>query len=383
MLAVEQTVRRVQTYPGGATLLKLALLAFIAALGIGTALGFDIHHLESQAWLYGIGLSFVVTGVYLGMSQIDLRDMRTHWLFLVLALGGGVVLKYAIIAASTFGLSGDQRFLVLAMLMVAIDPLAVSVATKSRQMGDGAKTILNVWAAGDDPLTYLLATPTLLIALWATDQQLERMPRGGDWLTMLPFALVMAGFGLWMAFRHKLTVRMQEALATPEESSSRMLWLVTASLGVSQSLTSLAAAAGLFLRFKFIDRYVGHLSNTILAAATFLLGLLLADGFDWRLGLLLGVFVFFSQFVAAWVVMLLVKIIKRKDVTYGHLPVRDVWLIALGQQNGITAIVLLLSMEPFVDGAVAIGASAIVFTNLIYFLANALFDRIDAQRSRK
>ena len=50
--------------------------------------------------------------------------------------------------------------------------------------------------------------------------------------------------------------------------------------------------------------------------------------------------------------------------------------LALGQQNGLTAIILALLLEPNFPGTIAVVAPAIIVVNLLHALCNGLYDRI-------
>jgi hypothetical protein len=50
--------------------------------------------------------------------------------------------------------------------------------------------------------------------------------------------------------------------------------------------------------------------------------------------------------------------------------------LALGQQNGLTAIILALLLEPNFPGTIAVVAPAIIVVNLLHALCNGLYDRV-------
>jgi hypothetical protein len=89
---------------------------------------------------------------------------------------------------------------------------------------------------------------------------------------------------------------------------------------------------------------------------------LLIDGVQiWR-GISLGIAAFAAQIVAAAL------------LTIG-MPRPDRWHLAFAQQNGITAIILALTLQIQFDGVVAVVAPAIITANLIHAAANRLVDR--------
>ncbi|NUR64455.1 MAG: hypothetical protein HOQ47_01735, partial [Streptomyces sp.] len=61
-------------------------------------------------------------------------------------------------------------------------------------------------------------------------------------------------------------------------------------------------------------------------------------------------------------------------------PARDRVSLSLSQQNGITAIILALLLEPALPQAVAVIAPAILVVNLLHLGSNALRDRVRLTR---
>ncbi|MFD0598764.1 hypothetical protein ACFQZ4_46070 [Catellatospora coxensis] len=90
--------------------------------------------------------------------------------------------------------------------------------------------------------------------------------------------------------------------------------------------------------------------------------MLLIDGIAIAEGISLGVAAFAAQTVAAWL------------LTRG-MPRNDRWHLAAAQQNGITAIILALTLQIQFDGVVAVVAPAIITANLLHTAANHLLDR--------
>jgi hypothetical protein len=140
---------------------------------------------------------------------------------------------------------------------------------------------------------------------------------------------------------------------------------------------STAALVSLAFRPAWLGGKLGELlTSTALYGATFLLGVLLAEGVDWRGGLVLGITTYASQMVVAWLVVWLSALITPVGKKQNAFSPREVWHLALAQQNGITAIVLALVLQPMVPIAVATISLAIVVVNLTQFCANWLFDTV-------
>ena len=145
----------------------------------------------------------------------------------------------------------------------------------------------------------------------------------------------------------------------------------------------LAAIFSLFVRPSWLSGRLGDLlTKTALYGATFLLGMLLSGGVDVVGGLVLGAATYLSQVIVAWgVVALGVWLTPTKDNEKAdRFSVRDVWHLALAQQNGITAIVLALVLQPSIPIAVSAISLAIVVVNIANFIFNEAFDRLAVPR---
>jgi hypothetical protein len=146
-----------------------------------------------------------------------------------------------------------------------------------------------------------------------------------------------------------------------------------AALGVAGSLMLGIAIVGLFFRpYAHWKRTAENILLYALLVATGALGIVLAGTADMITaatvlkGVLLGCAAFGAQMVAGW---LLSRKRNRLDRLY----------LALSQQNGLTAIVLALALEPDFPGAVAVIAPAIVVTNVLYALGSRYVGTVEAR----
>jgi hypothetical protein len=103
-------------------------------------------------------------------------------------------------------------------------------------------------------------------------------------------------------------------------------------------------------------------THTAFWTAAAALGLILAEGVRIVPGVVLGLAAFGSQVVVG-------TLINWRS------PREDRIDLALGHQNGITAIILALLLEPWFPGTVAVVAPAIVVVNLAHTVSNAVWDR--------
>jgi hypothetical protein len=167
-------------------------------------------------------------------------------------------------------------------------------------------------------------------------------------------ALVAVAGGLWFLVR-----RWRGRLA---DVTGAVLVAGMLVLAASYTLMLGIAVVGLFFRPEFLGRWVPHVTKAAYAVAAFLLGMLLVGGVGLGYGVVLGAAAFAAHAVVA-------AVLTRR------LPRTDRVLLSLGQQNGVTAIVLALSLEPAFPRAPGIVAPAIVTVNLLHFLANSAVGR--------
>ena len=326
--------------------LLLGLLAAGWTVGLGTG-----EVAGSDAFLF-LTMLLLAVGLYGSTSDISLREAREHLGLLSLAVTVGVVAKAALIAGVLWLTLDDPAYLVLAVTVAQVDPLSVAALRDSSRMSPRAKTILSVWASFDDPVTVLLTAFT--VPLVTDGEGLGGSASGYASQLGWSAALVAGAGALWWCGR-----RRRGRLA---DAAGAVLVVGMLVLAASYTLMLGIAVVGLFFRPAFLGRWVGAVTQGAYAVAAFLLGMLLVEGVSLWYGLVLGASAFAAHAVVASV---LTRRLSRTDRV----------LLALGQQNGVTAIVLALSLEPAFPRAPAIVAPAIVTVNLLHFAANSVAGR--------
>lgn len=327
----------------------LPRLIGFAAIGllIAAVAGLDGGDIDrTSAYRYGTALLLAV-GLYGSTYGIDVGELRRDRKIVVLAVTVGVLVKAALIGASLALAFQDPLFLLLGVAVAQVDPLSVAALLGDARMSPRAKSILAAWASFDDPLTVLLAVYAVALVSTSDSSALDGVATyAGDLALNLLFAA--AAYLLWrLVHRHR-------ALALVGLG-------VLLAVAVWQFLMLGLAIAGLFYRPR-LDRPVRYATNGALAAAAVLLGMLLIDGASPVRGVALGVAAFVAHMLVAWL------------ITRG-LPHADRVHLAFAQQNGITAIILALQLEADFNGVVAVVAPAILVTNTIFIVANAVVDR--------
>ncbi len=327
-------------------------------------------------------LSLLAVGLYGSTRDIDIEELRRNRRTVLLALSVGVTAKVVLIAGVMVLFFPEPSSVVLGVAVAQIDPLAVAAAQRRSRMSVSARAVLNAWAAFDDPVTVLLTVYLSMFALHSgASGAAFASPAAGfflDVLLNLAFAAVAlmtwwvtrrAGVHEWLASSSRQARFAQVGVAA--------LALGYAVLGVLQALMLGIALIGLFFRpYMTWRRVSAGIVAGALMVATAALGLVLAGSGDlltWSAlgkGVVLGVAAYAAQ-------MLTGGLLSRGRGRFDRL------YLALSQQNGLTAIVLALVLEPDFPGAVAVIAPAIVVTNGLYFLGGGLIRREEVREEKK
>jgi len=306
---------------------------------------------------YGKCISALLSvGLFASSYGISRRELRRNARVVLIAITFGVALKAGLVGAIMALAYGSTGFLLLGIAVAQIDPLSVAATLRHSGMSERAKSILSAWASFDDPVTILL----VYIGSF-TLPMTRQAPRGslgasaGSYLSQI--VLNAALIGVAAIAWYILAVFLHDRVGARSRYALQCLVLagllaVAAGYGLLIGIT----VCGLFFRppvTAAVDRVVGF----AFYAATFLLGLLLVEGVNIPAGMLLGVSVFAVQVLAALTIS-------------PGLPRADRVHLALGQQNGLTAIVLALVLQPYLPQAVGIIAIAILTTNVIHVYSN-------------
>lgn len=356
-------------------------VTLVAVGGVIATLLFGQEAVQDAPWFIIAAVALLCFGLYSAVAQIDKLEATRHWRIVVVAITFGVAAKYALIAGAMLLTTEDWRYSVIAMAVAQIDPLSVAALEDDGRMSDTVKTILAMWAAFDDPVTACI-TPIILAVMAA---KIGSPDASEGWQGLLvdlaPFAavLVLVG-GVSLCGRLYPRARTQlRMIAKHEGSQNGLLGTVLAS-SILGRIPSLAAILGWFARPKWLtEKRLTILTRIALFGATLLFGMVLADGVNLGEGALLGLYTYAAQGVVAWIVVPAAsRLLPKEERGHRRLMAREVWHLALGQMSGITAIVIALNLEVFIDGAVATIAMGIVVVNILHFCANWAFDRLES-----
>ncbi|WP_214411924.1 hypothetical protein [Sphaerisporangium fuscum] len=338
---------------------RLVAVLVVALAGLGVARLYDVGDLGAAPWyIWGVS-ALLAVGLYGSASGIPrdaVRDLHT----VVLAVTVGVMLKTALIAVVMYLASGSRpETMILGVAVAQIDPLSVAALVGRSRMSQRAKSLLLAWASFDDPITALLTIYLVTFTLGRGSG-----PTGGVSAYALDLALNLAFAGvvwaLWLLARRLV----------PPRANAFPTWFRVVAVLVLAGLVAVAAWRFLMLGIALVGLFyrpgISALAERVTTGAFFLatlaLGALLSGGVDLRLGVVLGVAAFAAQIVVG---TLIAWHLSRVDRVY----------LALGQQNGITAVILALALEPYLPYAVSVVAPAILTVNVLNIATNAAWDR--------
>lgn len=303
-------------------------------------------------------------GLYGSTRAIDLRHLRGDLRTVVLAVTVGVFLKAVLITAVMLAVFQDPAYLVLGVAVAQIDPLSVSALGESSRLSRRGRGLLLAWASFDDPITTLLTVYAAALALHFRDGPAAAQTGfGGSTFTVDLLGNLAVAAAAFLV--HRLVRR---AAPRWEFPAACLVLAAVFAVGTWQMWVLGVALAGLRVRPvlrtrpHLVDRILDRSVDAAFLLASVLLGVVLSLGVSPLPGLVLG--------AAAFAAHALVSLPLTRSQS-----APDKALLAFAQQNGITAIILALLLEPLFEGTVAVVAPAILVVNLLYLAANGLYAR--------
>ena len=341
-------------------------VALLAAAGAGWAAAelFRLDDVDSSGAYRFFVTALLGFGLYASTRGIEIAEFRTHLRTVVLAVTLGVLAKAAFIFGVLYLVYREPDHVVLAIALAQIDPLSVAAVRLKSRMSDSAKALLAAWASFDDPITVLLTAYFTAFALGAHDTVGSGLTSFGTslfWNAVL-VAVAYLAHRVWRARHTSSDAPRPWPIRWAVRTGLLLLLLAAGFLAVRYALLLALAFIGLFFRPN-LGRSLDGLTQVALYTATFAVGVVLVGGLNIGTGVVLGVAAYAAQVVVALV--LTIPKVWRGDRTR----------LALGQQNGLTAIILALLLEPNFPGTIAVVAPAIIVVNLLHALCNGLYDR--------
>lgn len=283
-------------------------------------------------------------GLYTSVSGIDLSTLGKYRKVAALVILFGVPVKILLIGAVMYLIQPSVISFLIAVTVAQIDPLSVATLLDNKaRMSKSAKTLLNVWASFDDPITVLVGFSVLLPLL--TNSQGASV---GNYL-----------LGLIVNIFPAIVVYLVQRYLKPGKFIEVALLILGLVWAVISGSFLFAAILGLFLR-PLPTQKLSQLVNIIYCCVTIAVGMSLNFyTLDLRIGVLLAIVTFF-------IVQPLVTVISVKGTLH------DVFRLSYAQQNGITAIIMALSFQVQGFDIIGIILPAVVAINLFNLALNAL-----------
>jgi hypothetical protein len=338
--------------------ITLALLGLAVSAILRSFTGMRPHLLTGSV-IYGKGISALLAiGLFASVYGISRRELRRNARVVLVAITFGVAFK-ALLTGGVMALAyGSAGYMLLGVAVAQIDPLSVAASLQDSGMSQRAKSVLSAWACFDDPVTVLLVIYLASVLLPGAERRHGALAVTGSGsfieLIGLNAALVATAGVAWYLF----AVRRDRCGLARRDIVLCLVLVALMAAAVNFGLLAGISVCGLFFRPP-VTELVSRVVNGAFYAATFLLGLLLAAGVNVLAGMLLGASVFLVQVLTGTIV--------------GHgMPRNDRVHLALGQQNGLTAIVLALALQPYLPSAVGIIAIAILVVNVLHISSNGI-----------
>jgi len=349
----------------------------------------DLSH--SSIYLYA-ATSMLAIGLYGSTYAISLPEARRSVHTVVAAVTVGVFAKSLVISGLMFVLFRQPIVLVLGVAVAQIDPLSVAALNSGSSMSARAKSILAAWASFDDPVTVLVTIYAAMFALRALGGRATAAfgvsTHDGvlGYLSNLGANLAFAGVvgTIWLlarsAGRRRWLASPQSASLPPAAATTRWSehdWRYRlaawqgAAIGILAVLAAIAvwrfwllglALVGRIFRPRVLAAWLERAVRAAFVLVAVVLGMFLAHGIDVVPGVVLGVAAFGAQ---ALVSVPLTRKLARNDRVK----------LALAQQNGVTAILLALLLQPMFPQSTAIVGPAILTVNVLHLAANSLWGR--------
>ena len=344
------------------------LYVFILA-GLALSAIFDFRGVQSQQWYLLTVAILLAAGLYSSTFGISLQHVRGHLGLILKAITIGVFLKALIIGSLLSWVLQNPFGFILGICVAQIDPLATAALMNHNRLSKPAQSILRAWSSFDDPMTVIMSLYAPIAISMVSGVQWQ--PIHG---TMQELGLIgyLAETGINLLFAAGIYILWRLMKRHSKATNYVVVGLVALGMyGLLIGALSIAvyyfwmlgiAVLGLFMRPP-IAKAVSYGVHWALGIAAVLLGVLLINGINLWVGVILG----FSAYVAQILVSFLLT---------NNLPIRDRLHLAFAQQNGITAIILSLLFESYYPGTVAIVAPAIIVINILYAVANKTLDII-------
>ncbi|MDA9129083.1 hypothetical protein N9J72_01235 [Candidatus Gracilibacteria bacterium] len=328
------------------------LLGFLLSYLSQRILNADITQLNYSYFSYTI----LAIGLYGGVYGISIEEFKKNKKIVLSAVTLGVLLKSIIIGGLLFLVTGNYLSFIFGVVVAQIDPVSVShllKGGKSKRLSTKGETVLRAWSSFDDPMTVLIALYFVLPILLGYTINSAITFNFTEYLFQILLNICLAGvvYGVYSLVKNLKIHKVFD------------LVLLVLSFAVSIYFGYMLAIAiiALFLRPN-IESVLNNAISFSFYSASILLGILLINGISIATGLFLALFCIISQVICSF---LLARNFSFQDKVY----------LALGQQNGITSIILAIIIFQYFPNIIGVIAPAIIVINILHYFLNTQADR--------
>lgn len=310
---------------------------------------FNITDISNSSWIVPISDISLAIGLYGSVYGIDLHKLNQNILVVFHAITVGVILKISIIGGVLWLYMDSPLAFLLASIIAQIDPLSTSALEKNKNLSKDGETILRAWSSFDDPIT-------IMISLWlAMFLYIDSAPNFSEVIlnSALTFYLnvfmAVIVYFLWKYLR-----------PLNRKFTCFSLLAISFFLAIYYELFLGLAIIALFVRPPLYGLEDKIIFMTLIVVSV-ILGLLLSNGVNLIIGIIIGVLTLLSHAIVAFFLT-------------ENMPVHDRFKLSIAHQSGITAISLSLYFMQYDSSIIEYTSVAIITINIGYIILNWITD---------
>jgi len=310
---------------------------------------FDIPDIKNSSYITFISDFALAVGLYGSVYGIDVNTLKKNMEVVFLAITIGVILKIALIGGILWLYMDSPVAFLLAAIIAQIDPLSISALEKSKYLSKDGETILRAWSSFDDPIT-------IIISLWLA--MFIYVHGDSDFNITISTAATTFYYNLFMAVVIYFLWRFLRPLNKIVTCIS--LLIISFFLAIYFELFLGLAVIALFVRPPLYDKENIIIFITLLIVSL-ILGLLISNGINLIVGLILGILTIISQAVVSFFLTEKMSFNDKVKLSFAH-------------QSGITAISLSLYFIQYDSLLIQSISVAIITINFGYIISNWIID---------
>lgn len=320
-------------------------------IGVAISYLFNINNIENSKYITSISDIALAIGLYGSVYGIDVESLKKNLNIVFSAISIGVILKISIIGGILWLYMQTPVAFLLAAIIAQIDPLSISALEKSKNLSKDGETILRAWSSFDDPIT-------IIVSLWLAS--FVYINTSVSFSEIVSDAAITFYYNIIMAVIVYFLWRFLRPLNKAITCFS--LLFISFILTIYFELFLGFAIIALFVRPPLFD-YEETIIFVTLLIVSIILGMLLTNGINIIIGVIMGISTMLSQFIVAFFLTEKMTFHDKVKLSFAH-------------QSGITAISLSLYFMQYDSSLIKSIAVAIVTINIGYIFANQIIDKL-------